>query len=130
MIMGEIIFKKVHEDFRGTLYIIEFKNKKILLITSNKGAPRGGHYHNNDQSHLIISGKFLVKTKDMKTHKTKRMKASPGDLIKIKAGVAHLLTALEDGIFLEIKGDEEETTTDYRPWRKIVEDFLEKQKTR
>ena len=124
--MGEIIFKKKHEDARGKVYELEFNNNKFLLTTYTKGAPRGAHFHNFDIPHVIVSGKFLCKEMNPDTKKEKEFEVNPGDIINVKAKTIHMFTALEEGVILELRPDE--SATNYPPWRKIVEDFLENNK--
>ena len=125
-IMRDITFKKIHEDARGKLYEFSFNGKNFLLVTYVKGAPRGGHYHEFDLPHVVVSGKFLCRELNLETNEESEFEIKPGDVVNVRAKIVHMFIALEDGIMLELKPDN--LAVDYPPWRKIVEDFLAKEK--
>ncbi|MFH0711277.1 MAG: hypothetical protein V1944_01745 [Candidatus Aenigmatarchaeota archaeon] len=113
-----------HQDRRGKMYYFKFKGKNHLIIFSVKGAPRGGHYHRKDQTHIILSGSFFLRVINVKTKKVEvQKKIKSGDVVTIKAYRSHLFVALEDSLMIEYwKGNYK--SIDYPPERKIVKDFL------
>lgn len=120
--MDEVKIEKLHTDVRGSIFSLKISGKEFILVTSVKGAPRGGHYHEDDRIHFVLDGSYDYRELDLKTDKETKRILKPGDGYNVKAGTPHLLTALEDSIFLETvsKGN----TVNYPPYRKIVETFI------
>ena len=117
----ELEVEYVNKDGRGEVLRILFRGDEFLLVTQKKGVARGGHSHKLDVKHFFISGSLVYKSIENGKEIEKVVKA--GDVLHVKSGIIHMLTALEDSIFLEEvpKGQE---TTNYEPWRKIVEKFI------
>jgi len=69
---------KVKRDERGSVVEVlttkSNKFKEVLLITSNAGAKRGGHFHKvKDELLCIISGKARVRFEDANTGEVKEL---------------------------------------------------------
>jgi quercetin dioxygenase-like cupin family protein len=72
----------------------------VTLISSNRGAVRGNHYHNETEQYTyVISGTLQwitrVAGKDAEEHE-----ARAGDLILSPAGEQHAMKAQEDAVML------------------------------
>ncbi|NIO44465.1 MAG: cupin domain-containing protein [Candidatus Aenigmarchaeota archaeon] len=120
--------EKVQEDPRGSVYFGEFRNKKFLIFSCKKGSLRGGHYHTTENIHFILCGSLELKLINPKNPEKEEKKiVKSGDVIRVEPGTAHLFIANEDSILLEIK-EKEFDTVEYRPYRKLVEEFIEKNK--
>lgn len=107
-------------DERGSIFdLIEEQVGHVGLITSNKGAVRGKHYHKKStQFTFLLSGKMEFFTKDLRHNdsKIKLIILEPYDLIVTPPNVAHAMRALENCVFLDCttesrgeKGYEEDT---------------------
>ena len=116
-------FVKTIEDARGKIVIYSMGNMTINLVEIKKGFLRGGHYHQVDTDHQIISGKIKLTTKDMDTGEEKSEIVEGSKNIPIKAEVVHLFEALEDTVFMEAFDGEYEATN-YPEFRKLVEDKM------
>ena len=108
--MGEQIedFKRLIPQFtdeRGSIFdLIEEQVGHVGLITSNKGAVRGKHYHKKStQFTFLLSGKMEFFTKDLrnKDSKVKSVIMEPYDLIATPPNVAHAMRAIENCVFLD-----------------------------
>jgi quercetin dioxygenase-like cupin family protein len=97
----------VFEDKRGKIIDI-LDDEEILhvgIITSNKGAVRGNHFHNiAKQYNYILKGvmeltvKESINSKDQpETHILEK-----GHFVYIPPKVIHSLKALEDSVFLDL----------------------------
>ena len=88
--MKKMKLKIAHQDKRGKIIDI-LENEKInaiTLITINKGAVRGNHYHKKTyQWNYIVSGKMQLIT--LKGKKIKKITLKPGDIAVTKPGEAH-----------------------------------------
>jgi len=117
--------RKTEEDSRGCEYSGDFNGKNFVILSFKKGASRGGHYHNLDCIHFILYGVLEIRTIDSKG-KEKIEIAKAGDVIKVKSGVIHLFIAKKESLILELRENNLETVK-YRSYRKIVENFINKQ---
>ncbi len=116
----QLNFEKSVTDYRGKIIFLSFGNKKINLIEIKKGFSRGGHFHDFHTSHYLVSGKVRYQETDVDTgRKSSRMIDAPA-VINVPKKIAHLLTAIEDTLFLESFGKEYSATI-FPEYRKIVE---------
>lgn len=117
--------KKAEEDPRGHVYSGNFNGKNFIILSFKKGVPRGGHYHSLKTTHFILYGKLKLKMKELDNGKEFKKIVKAGDVVIAKPKMVHLFTALEDSLILEpIK--EGLKTFEYKPYRNIVNDFIEK----
>jgi dTDP-4-dehydrorhamnose 3,5-epimerase-like enzyme len=94
-------FEKQTEDIRGVTLLLTKGDQKIFVVETKKGFSRGGHYHNVDMKHLVVSGKIEHRKMDIKNgNETINIIDSPSAVIT-PHNTAHLLTALEDTITIE-----------------------------
>ena len=118
-----IEIKKVSEDARGNLYILNNDGIQFAhLATIKAGASRGGHFHKEPEKIIILDGEVDYFLTDVKSKKEVRGSISEGEAINVKAGIAHLLVAKTDTLLTGIIGKVE--PTNYEPYRKVVEEFL------
>jgi len=97
----DLKLEKTIEDVRGKIVFFSYGNKQINVIEIRKGYSRGGHYHEVSTSHTILVGKLEYKEKDIETGKEFTKILSAPTKIDTRPKCAHLLTALEDTIFIE-----------------------------
>ena len=116
-------FEKQIEDKRGQILFLKYNDKKIYLIEIKKGCARGGHFHQTDTNHFLVSGKIEYYEENVKTKKEKISIISSPNIINVKSNMAHLLIAKENSLFFEVFNNYEDTV--YPKYRKIVEKLLE-----
>lgn len=115
--------EKEIEDVRGKILFCKHKKSRINLVEIKKGYARGGHYHNYEQMHFIISGKIEYIEEKIETQKEIHKIINGPAMIIIPANSAHLFIALEDTVFLEAFS-EEYNAENYPKFRKIVEEKM------
>ena len=115
-------FEKYIEDKRGKIIFLKQDHKNINLIEIKKGFARGGHFHQTDTSHFLISGKIEYHEENIQTKQEKISIISSPQIIFVSAKTAHLLIALEDSLFFEVFENYEDTV--YPKYRKIVETLM------
>jgi len=121
-----LLITKQVKDKRGSIIFLSLNNKNINIIEIKKGFSRGGHYHEFGSEHILISGKIEYREEDIETKK-ELIKTFDGPLIiKTQPKKAHLITAINDTIFVEVFDGEYEAIN-YPKYRKIVD---EKMKTK
>lgn len=116
-------FEKYVEDKRGQILFLKYTHKKINLIEIKKGFARGGHFHQTDTNHFLISGKIEYREENIKTKKEKISIISAPNIVNVNSNIAHLLIAKENTLFFEVFDNYEDTI--YPKYRKIVEKLLE-----
>ena len=103
-----IVVKKLGVSFtdtRGSITDIleEITTNHVGLITFNKGAVRGDHYHKKTtQYDYILEGKIKVQIRKLKKSApiTSHIIAQ-GDLIIIPPGYVHTFTALTESVMID-----------------------------
>src|SRR5205085_11130043 len=100
------------------MYFFSYGKRKINLVEIKRGFARGGHYHEYDSDHVIISGKIEVRLGNLETGKENIQIMSFPSVIHIPKNIAHIFLALEDSLFMEIS-DEEYITINYPKYRKF-----------
>ncbi|QLH05778.1 hypothetical protein [Nitrosopumilus ureiphilus] len=115
-------FEKQIEDKRGRILFLKFGRKNINLIEIKKSFARGGHFHQTETSHFLISGKIEYYTENIKTGLEKVSIISSPNIINVQPNIAHLLIAKEDSLFFEVFENYEDTV--FHKYRKIVEDLM------
>lgn len=116
-------FKKEIEDKRGKILVISYDDKQINIMEIKKGFARGGHYHEFETNHTIISGKIEYREEDVKSSQEKIRIITAPSTVTVPPNVAHLLIALEDTIFVELF-DKNYTATNYKKYRSVVEEKM------
>lgn len=111
------------EDKRGRSIFLKFNKKRINLVEIKKGFARGGHYHDFDVVHTIISGTIEYVEKDIDSGDQKKSILAAPFTVKVPKRVAHMFIAREDAVFLEVFEHEFSATNDL-DLRKIVEEKM------
>jgi dTDP-4-dehydrorhamnose 3,5-epimerase-like enzyme len=79
------------KDDRGTLTQLFREGwSQVNYITSDKGAIRGGHYHeNNIELFYIISGKIKLTLRELTSDFPEEYFLNEGDMFKIYSNISH-----------------------------------------
>lgn len=112
--------EKEIEDARGKIIFLSYSDKQVNLVEIRKKFSRGGHYHKIPTKHTVIFGKIQYRGKDINGGNERIKIYLPNEIIKVPANEAHLLTAMEDSLFLEIFEKDYEATN-FPEYRTIVE---------
>jgi hypothetical protein len=115
----ELKFEKETSDVRGKIIFLSYGDKKLNLVEIKKGFSRGGHYHDFETRHFMISGTIEYRETNTGTSKETVRTISAPSIITVPPMHAHLLTAIEDTIFAE-EFDKDYSATEYTQYRKIV----------
>jgi len=116
----QLEFNKSVSDIRGIILFCSFGKLIIHFVETKKGFSRGGHYHKFKSDHILLQGKIEFTEFNINTNSEKIRILTAPITISVEPNVAHLLTALEDSIFLEYFNSEY-SSTEYIPYRTIVE---------
>jgi dTDP-4-dehydrorhamnose 3,5-epimerase-like enzyme len=120
----ELNFEKAAGDARGKILFLNYGDKKINIVEIKRGFSRGGHYHTFKTRHFLLSGTIEYREKDLSTNMEKISKISAPTVIEVPPMTAHLLTALDDTVFVEEFG-ENYSATEYPEYRKIVTEKIQ-----
>lgn len=115
--------KQEVEDKRGKILMVTYNDKQINIVEIRKGFARGGHYHEFETSHSIISGKIEYREEDVKSGQEKIRTITAPATVLVPANVAHLLIALEDTVFVELF-EKQYSAANYKKYRSIVEEKM------
>ena len=91
------------QDDRGAITDIFTDGSKdyVTLITSNKGAIRGNHYHKQSiQYTFVVSGQLTMLSQKVGEREIMKHVLGPNDLMIHEPNEAHTLIADEDTVFL------------------------------
>ncbi len=113
-------FNKSASDIRGMILFCSFGKSIIHFVETKKGFSRGGHYHKFKSDHILLRGKIEFKELNLATNMEQIRVIHAPFTMSVEANVAHILTALEDSLFVE-SFDEAYSAIDYLPYRKIVD---------
>jgi len=117
--------EKTIEDVRGKIFFFSYGNKQINVIEIKKGYSRAGHYHEVVTSHTVTVGKIEYKEKNIKTgEEITKIIIAPAK-VDTPAKHAHLVTALEDTIFVEAF-EKPYKATNFPEYRTVVDNKLGK----
>lgn len=114
---------KETEDRRGKIIWLVSDGKEIHVVETKKGFSRGGHYHPYDSTHLLVSGQLIYRECGMEGEKQINKTLKTVTTIFTPANRAHMITAIEDSVFIEIF-ERPYKATDFLQYRKIVNDAL------
>ena len=118
-------FNKSVSDVRGTILFCSFGKSTINFVETKKGFSRGGHYHEFKSDHILLQGKIEFRELNLSTNMEQIRILSAPCTVSVEPNIAHLLTALEDSLFLECF-DIEYSAIDYFPYRNIVDEKIDK----
>lgn len=116
-------FNKSVSDVRGIILFCSFGESTINFVETKKGFSRGGHYHEFKSEHILLRGKIEFRELNLGTNMEQIRILSAPYTISVEPNIAHLLTALEDSLFLEYF-DTEYSAVDYIPYRNIVDEKI------
>jgi hypothetical protein len=120
-------FTNVFEDIRGKIMVIRYGDIECRIVEIKKGFSRGGHYHPYPSEHYIISGKIEYREEDINSQNESFRIIGVADVIKTSSNMAHLFTALDDSLFMELSVGNYEAVY-YPKYRKIVEEKMQTEK--
>lgn len=112
-------FKGEGGDKRGKILFFTNNETKVNLFEVKKGFARGGHYHDYDITHTLITGKIEHYVENIETKKEEISILIAPAIMNIPAKSANLIIALEDSIFTEVFHGEYKSTV-YEKYRDIV----------
>jgi len=115
----ELQFEKEANDIRGKVLFLRYGDKRIHLVETKKGFSRGGHYHDFESKHILISGLVEYREKNLQTNVEKIQTLSAPYVITTKPMTPHLITAITDSVFVE-EFEQDYSAVDYLEYRKIV----------
>lgn len=115
----ELQFIKEGGDIRGKIIFFTYGKTKINLFEIKKGFARGGHYHNYDITHTLITGKIEHRIENIETKQEQILIVTAPAILEIPAKSANLITAIEDSVFTEVFSEEYKSTV-YDKYRNIV----------
>ena len=110
--------KKVHQDERGEVYILEGdlrEHKEITILLTKQGFSRGGCIHRiNNEFDVILEGniRYFIGEESILVKK--------GNSVKIPVNIPHYFISLTDSIVIEWGCDPKEKIEKYSPFRNIV----------
>lgn len=116
-------FNKSVSDVRGTILFCSFGKSTIHFVETKKGFSRGGHYHEFKSDHMLLRGKIEFRELNLGTNFEQIRILSAPCTISVEPNIAHLLTALDDSLFLECF-DMQYSAIDYAPYRNIVDEKI------
>ena len=115
----ELKYIKEGGDIRGKILFFTYDKTKINLFEIKKGFARGGHYHNYDIIHTLITGKIEHRIEDIETKQEQISIITAPAILEIPAKSANLIIAIEDSVFTEVFSEEYKSTV-YDKYRNIV----------
>jgi len=118
-------YLKTISDERGSIIFMKNGSKLINLVEIKKGFSRGGHFHPFRSLHNLISGKVEYFEFNTKTDEEIKAIYEAPFVIDVSPFVAHLLTALEDVLFMEIFENEYQAI-EFPKYRKIINKKIQK----
>jgi dTDP-4-dehydrorhamnose 3,5-epimerase-like enzyme len=116
-------FNKSINDVRGTILFCSYGELTINFVYTKKGFSRGGHYHNFKSDHILLQGKIEFKKLNLDTNVENISMLSAPCNISVEPKTAHLLTSLNNSLFLEYFNTEY-SAINYSPYRKIVNEKI------
>ena len=118
--ISNLEYLKTVSDERGSIIFMKNGSQLLNFVEIKKGFSRGGHFHKFQSTHNIISGKVEYLEYNIKTNEERTAIYEAPFVIDVPPFVAHLLTSLEDVLFVEIFNNEYQAT-EFPRYRKIVE---------
>ena len=115
----ELQFEKESTDVRGKILMLRYGNKRINLVETKKGFSRGGHYHDFESKHILISGIIEYREKNLQLNVEKTQTLSAPFVIVTPPTCPHMITAITDCVFAEEFG-QDYSATDYPEYRTII----------
>ncbi len=115
----ELNYIKEGGDIRGKILFFTYDKTKINLFEVKKGFARGGHYHDYDITHMLITGKIEHRIENIETKQEQISIVTAPAILEIPAKYANLIIAIEDSVFTEVFSEEYKSIV-YDKYRNIV----------
>ncbi len=115
----ELKYIKEGGDIRGKILFFTYGKMKINLFEVKKGFARGGHYHDYDITHTLITGKIEHRIENIETKQEQISIVIAPAILEISAKFANLIIAIEDSVFTEVFSEEYKSTV-YDKYRNMV----------
>ena len=110
-------------DIRGKITFMSYNKKQMNMVETKKGFSRGGHYHKFKSDHILLQGKIEFRELNLDTNIEQIHILSAPCIVSVEPNIAHILTALEDSLFLECF-DVGYSAIDYMPYRNIYNEKI------
>lgn len=121
-----ISLRKIYEDFRGQIHVMEGdlkEYKEIAIFSTKKGFARGGVIHEfHDEFDVVMEGSIHYVVGD------KEFTLMQGASITIPKNIPHYFVSLTDSLVAEWGCPPEHKTTRHESFRAIVDAINEKAK--
>ena len=88
------------EDVRGQRWNFQDNGNLISLFEIKKGFSRGGQYHENEVTHVLISGKIEYRRENVLTGKEEISTLDSFSSTLLPHNTSDLITALEDSVMV------------------------------
>ena len=115
------------EDVRGQRWNFQDNGNLISLFEIKKGFSRGGQYHENEVTHVLISGKIEYRKENVLTGKEEISTLDSFSSTLLPPNTSDLITALEDSVMVGIYKNELEKKY-YEKHSRIVKEKMELEK--
>ena len=115
------------EDVRGQRWNFQDNGNLISLFEIKKGFSRGGQYHENEVTHVLISGKIEYRRENVLTGKEEISTLDSFSSTLLPPNTSDLITALEDSVMVGIYKNEPEKKY-YEKHSRIVKEKMELEK--
>ena len=115
------------EDVRGQRWNFQGNGNLISLFEIKKGFSRGGQYHENEVTHVLISGKIEYRRENVLTGKEEISTLDSFSSTLLPPNTSDLITALEDSVMVGIYKNELEKKY-YEKHSRIVKEKMELKK--
>lgn len=115
----ELQFEKESTDVRGKILMLRYGNKRINLVETKKGFSRGGHYHDFESKHILISGIIEYREKNLQLNVEKTQTPSAPFVIVTPPMRPHMITAITDCVFAE-EFEQDYSAIDYPEYRTVI----------
>ena len=115
------------EDVRGQRWNFQDNENLISLFEIKKGFSRGGQYHENEVTHVLISGKIEYRKENVSTSKEEINILNSFSSTLLPPNTSDLITAFEDSVMIGIYKNEPEKNY-YEKHSRIVKEKMELKK--
>ena len=115
------------EDVRGQRWNFQDNENLISLFEIKKGFSRGGQYHKNEVTHVLITGKIEYRKENVLTGKEEISMLDSFSSTLLPPNTSDLITALEDSVMVGIYKNELEKKY-YEKHSRIVKEKMELKK--
>ena len=111
------------QDSRGKIFFCKFGDININLIEINEGYARGGHFHNFDSEHIILTGEIKYFENDLITNSELVKIIKNPEIIITKSNIAHMFLGIKNSYFVETFSGNYDAIF-FNKYRKIVDEKM------